>query len=99
MVEAIKSISAPTAESPTKKRQHQITSITENLMLLYHEKKILIDLEMPTTTTDVDTQIRELTNKHCTLWTCRCNALRSYNFRSIVCLENYLVYIYASNSR
>ncbi len=65
MAEAIKSISAPTAESPTKKRQRQIASITENLKLLYQEKKMLIDLEMPTT--NVDTQIRKLTNERSTL--------------------------------
>jgi hypothetical protein len=65
MAEAIRSISAPTPESPTKKRQRQITSIMENLKLLYQEKKMLIDLEMPTT--DVDTQIRKLANKHSTL--------------------------------
>jgi hypothetical protein len=65
MAEAIKSISALTAESPTKKRQHQITSITENLKLLYQDKKMLIDLEMPTA--NVDMQIRKLTNKRSTL--------------------------------
>jgi hypothetical protein len=65
MAEAIKFISAPTAESPTKKRQRQIISIMENLKLLYQEKKMRIDLEMHTT--NVDTQIRKLINMCSTL--------------------------------
>jgi hypothetical protein len=36
MADAIKSISSTNIESPTKKRQRQIKSITKNLVMLYH---------------------------------------------------------------
>ena len=60
MADAIKSITGVSAESPGRKKQHQLTSITANIKLLYEEKKMIVDLGMETE--DVDEQIRKLVN-------------------------------------
>ena len=54
----IKSITSSNVVSPTKKRQRQIKSITENLAMLYREKRMLIDMGL--FTVDVDDQIKKL---------------------------------------
>jgi hypothetical protein len=61
MADAIKSIKGVGAESPGRKKQRQLTSITANIKLLYEEKKMIVDLGMETE--DVDEQIRKLVNK------------------------------------
>jgi hypothetical protein len=61
MADAIKSITAVNAESPGRKKQRQLTSITANIKLLYEEKKMIVDLGMETE--DVDEQIRKLVNE------------------------------------
>lgn len=65
MADAIKSITSGNAESPTKKRQRQINSITANLAMLYQEKKMLIDMGLPTD--DVDEQIKKLSQERSSL--------------------------------
>jgi len=65
MADAIKSITSGKSESPTKKRQHQINSITANLAMLYQEKKMLIDMGLPTG--DVDEQIKKLSQERSSL--------------------------------
>jgi hypothetical protein len=62
MANAIKSNSSANFESPTKKRQHQIKSITKNLVMLYQEKKILMDMGLASD--DLDKQIKKLIHKH-----------------------------------
>ena len=59
--DAIKSITGVSIESPGKKKQRQLTSITANIKLLNEEKKMIMDLGMKTK--DVDEQIRKLVNK------------------------------------
>jgi hypothetical protein len=44
MANAIKLITSGNVESPTKKRQHQIKSITENFAMLYQERRMLINM-------------------------------------------------------
>ena len=61
MANAIKSIRGVSAESPGRKRQRQLTSITANIKLLYEEKKMIVDLGMETE--NVEEQIRKLVNK------------------------------------
>ncbi len=61
MADAIKSITSRNLESPTKKRQRQINSITANLAMLYQEKKMLTDMGLPTD--DVDEQIKKLSQE------------------------------------
>ena len=61
MANAIKSITGVSAESLGRKKQHQLTSITANIKLLYVEKKMIVDLGMETE--DVDEQIRKLVNE------------------------------------
>ena len=58
MANAIKSISSANLESPTKKRQRQIKSITKNLIMLYQEKKMSMDMGLATD--DIDKQIKKL---------------------------------------
>ena len=65
MADAIKSITSGNAELPTKKRQRQINSITANLAMLYQEKKMLIDMGLPTD--DVDEQIKKLSQERSSL--------------------------------
>jgi hypothetical protein len=61
MADAIKSITGVSAESPGRKKQRQLNSITANIKLLYEEKKMIVDLGMETE--DVDEQIRKLVNE------------------------------------
>ena len=61
MADAIKSIMGFSAESPGRKKQHQLTSITANIKLLYEEKKMIVELGVETE--DVDKQIRKLVNE------------------------------------
>ena len=61
MADAIKSITGVSAESPGRKEQCQLTSITANIKLLYKEKKMIVDLGIETE--DVDEQIRKLVNE------------------------------------
>ena len=61
MADAIKSLTGVNAESPARKKQRQLTSITANIKLLYEEKKMIVDLGMETE--DVDEQIRKLVNE------------------------------------
>ena len=65
MADAIKSITSGNAESPTKERQRQINSVTANLAMLYQEKKMLIDMGLPTD--DVDEQIKKLSQERSSL--------------------------------
>ena len=65
MADAIKSITSGNSESPTKKRQRQINSITANLDMLYQEKKMLIDMGLPTG--NVDEQIKKLLQERSSL--------------------------------
>jgi hypothetical protein len=60
MANAINSITSGNVngEFLTKKRQRQIKSITENLAMLYREKRMLIDMGL--FTVDVDDQIKKL---------------------------------------
>ena len=58
MADAIKLIYGVSAESPSKKKQRQLTSITSNIKLLYEENKMIINMGMATD--DVDMQIRKL---------------------------------------
>ena len=44
MADAIKSITSSSVELLTKKRQRQIKMITENLAMLYQEKRMLINI-------------------------------------------------------
>ncbi len=62
MANAIKSISSANLESPTKKRQRQNKSITKNLIMLYQEKKMLMDMGLATE--DVDKRIKKLLQEH-----------------------------------
>ena len=48
-------------ESPARKKQCQLTSITANIKVLHEEKKMIVDLGMETE--DVDEQIRKLVNE------------------------------------
>ncbi len=57
MANAIKSISNANLESPTMKRQRQIKSITKNLVMLYQEKKMLMDMGLATD--NVNKQIKK----------------------------------------
>jgi hypothetical protein len=61
MADAITSITGVSAESPGRKKQRQLTSITANIKLLYEEKKMIVDSGMKTE--DVDEQIRKLVNE------------------------------------
>ncbi len=61
----IKSITSSNVVSPTKKRQRQIKSITENLAMLYQEKRMLSNMGL--LTIDVD-QIKKLLQEHSTIW-------------------------------
>jgi hypothetical protein len=65
MADAIKSITSGNKESPTKKRQRQINEITANLAMLYQEKKMLMDMGLPTG--DVDEQIKKLSQERSSL--------------------------------
>ncbi len=56
MADAIKWIMSGNVESLTKKRQHQIKSITENLAMLCQEKRMLINMGL--LTVDIDDQIQ-----------------------------------------
>ena len=58
MADAIKSITGVNTESPARKKQRQLTSITANIKVLYEEKKMIVDFGMETE--DVDKQIRKL---------------------------------------
>ncbi len=58
MANAIKSISSANLESPTKKRQRQIKSMTKNLVMLYQKKEVLMDMGLATD--NVDKQIKKL---------------------------------------
>jgi hypothetical protein len=60
----IKSITSSNVVSPTKKRQRQIKSITENLAMLYQEKRMLSNMGL--LTIDVD-QIKKLLQEHSTI--------------------------------
>ena len=61
MADAIKSITGVSAESPGRKKQRQLTSITANIKLLYEEKMMIVNLGIETE--DVDEQIRKLVNE------------------------------------
>jgi hypothetical protein len=61
MADANKSITGVSAESPGRKKQCQLTSITANIKLLYEEKKMIVNLGMETE--DVDEQNRKLLNE------------------------------------
>ncbi len=65
MADAIKSITSGNSESPTKKQQRQINSITENLTILYQEKKMLTNMGLPTD--DVNEQIKKLSQERSSL--------------------------------
>ncbi len=58
MTNATKSISSANLESPTKKRQWQIKYNTKNLVMLYQEKKTLMDMGLATD--NIDKQIKKL---------------------------------------
>jgi hypothetical protein len=61
MANAIKSISSANLKTPTKKRQRQIKSITKNLIMLYQEKKMLMDMGLATD--NFNKQIKKLLHK------------------------------------
>ncbi len=58
IADAIESITRGNLVLPTKKRQSQIKSITENLAIIYQDKRMLIDMGL--LTVDVDDQIKKL---------------------------------------